>query len=115
MDLISYGQTGAGKTFSMFGPPHSMAEAALAQKASGAGAGISGDGILRPEHGFLLRAGLEALAAVQALEARGCKALLHGSMVEMSILSFADQSCLDLLNNSAVCFVDTDNHLHGAL
>jgi hypothetical protein len=47
VDLISYGQTGSGKTFTMFGPPHSMAEAAAAQKKSGAGKGISGEGILR--------------------------------------------------------------------
>jgi hypothetical protein len=47
VDLISYGQTGSGKTFTMFGPPHSMAEAAAAQKKSGAGEGISGEGVLR--------------------------------------------------------------------
>eukprot|EP00937_MAST-01D_sp_MAST-1D-sp2_P007221 g7221.t1 len=114
VDLISYGQTGAGKTYTMFGPPHSMAEAAAAQERSGAGTSISGDGILRPEHGFLLRSGLESLAAVEELEGRGCKAVLHGSMIEMSILSFTDQSCKDLLKGMALCFVDDDHHLQGA-
>ena len=65
-----------------------MAEAAAAQKKSGAGSGASGSGILRPEHGFVLRSGLDCLVALQQLEARGCRAVLHGSMIEMSILSF---------------------------
>jgi hypothetical protein len=114
VDLISYGQTGSGKTFTMFGPPFSMADAAAAVDKSGAGASVAGDGILRPEHGFVLRAGLDSLAAVQALEASGCKAVLHGSMIEMSILSFQDQNCKDLLKDMAVCFVDDDYHLQGA-
>jgi hypothetical protein len=114
VDLISYGQTGSGKTFTMFGPPHSMAEAAALQSRSGAGTGISGEAILRPEHGFLLRAGLDSLAAVAALRARGCKAVLHGSMIEMSIQSFTDQNCKDLLKDLAVCFVDEQYHLQGA-
>ena len=113
VDLISYGQTGSGKTFTMFGPPHSMAEAAAAQKKSGAGKDISGDGILRPEHGFVLRSGLDCLAALQGLRARGCKAVLHGSMIEMSILSFQEQNCMDLLKDYTVCFVDDDYHLQG--
>jgi hypothetical protein len=115
VDLLSYGQTGAGKTYTMFGPPHSMAEAAAAQKKSGAGTGVSGDGILRPEHGFVLRSGLDTLAAVQALEARGCKVALHGAMIEMSILSFQDQRCTDLLRSDMpICFIDDENHLQGA-
>ena len=95
------------------GPPYSMAEAAAAQKKSGAGTGISGDGILRPEHGFVLRSGLDCLAAMQELTARGCKAVLHGSMIEMSILSFSEQNCMDLLKEYTVCFVDDDYHLQG--
>lgn len=114
VDLISYGQTGSGKTFTMFGPPYSMAEAAAAVNKSGAGASITGDGILRPEHGCVLRSSLDSLAAVQALEARGCKAMLHGSMIEMSIMSWQDQNCKDLLKDMAVCFVDDENHLQGA-
>jgi hypothetical protein len=113
VDLLSYGQTGAGKTFTMFGPPHSMAHAATAQKQSGAGKGISGEGILRPEHGFVLRSGLDCLAAMRDLEARGCKAVLHGSMIEMSILSFTEQNCMDLLKDYSVCFVDDEYHLQG--
>ena len=62
VDLISYGQTGSGKTFTMFGPPHSMAHAAAAL--GGGGGTISGEGILRDEHGFILRSGyLPALCA----------------------------------------------------
>ena len=91
-----------------------MAEAAAAQKKSGAGSGASGSGILRPEHGFVLRSGLDCLVALQQLEARGCRAVLHGSMIEMSILSFQDQNCRDLLKDYAVCFVDDDYHLQGA-
>jgi kinesin family protein 5 len=113
VDLISYGQTGSGKTFTMFGPPHSMAQADAAQRKSGAGKGISGDGILRPEHGFVLRSGLDCLAALQELAARGCKAVLHGSMIEMSILSFQEQNCMDLLKDYTVCFVDDEYHLQG--
>jgi len=113
VDLISYGQTGAGKTFTMFGPPNSMAEAAAAQNKSGAGKGVSGDGILRPEHGFVLRSGLDCLAAMQELRARGCKVVLHGSLIEMSIMSFQEQNCMDLLKDYTVCFVDDEFHLQG--
>ena len=119
VDLISYGQTGSGKTYTMFGPPHSMAAAAAAlPKDSGTGkpggGGGGGGAVLLPEHGVVLRAGLECLAGVAALEARGCKAALHGSMVEMAIHSFQDQNCKDLLNGMAVCFVDDAHHLQGA-
>lgn len=116
VDLLSYGQTGSGKTYTMFGPPHSMAEAAASQKKSGAGRGASSDGILLlPEHGFVLRSGLDTLAAMHLLEARGCKVALHGAMIEMSILSFQDQRCQDLLlSNMPICFIDDDNHLQGA-
>ena len=59
-------------------------------------------------------AGLDTLVAMKQLEAQGCKAVLHGSMIELSILSFTDQNCKDLLNGMAVCFVDDDHHLQGA-
>ena len=114
MDLISYGQTGSSKTFTMFGPPHSMAEAAAVQKSSGSGSGISDEGILLPEHGLFLCSDLDSLARMQELEARGCTVALHGSMIATSILSFQDQNCTDLLIDMAVCFVDDDHHLQGA-
>jgi len=66
------------------------------------------------EHGFILRAGFEALAALAALEASGKKAVLHGSMVEITILSFSDQTATDLLNGKAPCYVDDKHHLQGA-
>eukprot|EP00756_Hemistasia_phaeocysticola_P057485 Hpha_TRINITY_DN34091_c0_g1::TRINITY_DN34091_c0_g1_i1::g.30636::m.30636 len=56
VDLISYGQTGAGKTFTMFGPPHSMAQAA---SRLGAEDGVPAEEILREDHGFILRCGFE--------------------------------------------------------
>jgi hypothetical protein len=80
----------------------------------GSSTASSGDDILRPEHGFVLRSGLDSQAAVQALEARGCRAALHGAMIEMSILSFQEQNCKDLLKDMAVCFVDDEHHLQGA-
>ena len=113
-DLISYGQTGAGKTFTMFGPPFSMERAAAGVDAQGSGAGISGVGILQPEHGCILRSGFEALEAVAAMAERGNRAALHGSMVEMSIMSLANQSVIDLLNNRQTCYVDKAHHLQGA-
>ena len=112
VDLISYGQTGAGKTFTMFGPPFSMA--AAAKELGSNGSGISGDGILLEEHGFILRAGFEALAAVESINSCGGRAVLHGSMVEMSIMSLVDQSVIDLLNNRQTCYVDKQHHLQGA-
>ena len=114
VDIISYGQTGSGKTFTMFGPPFSMKKAAESLE-RGDGGRISCDGILREEHGIILRAGFEALAACQALNARGCRAVLHGSMVEMTIMSLTNQSVSDLLNGMKVCFVDKQHHLQGAL
>ena len=95
-DLISYGQTGSGKTFTMFGPPYSMEKAAADLQGRGA------EEVLKPEHGFILRSGLEALAAVEELNTSGGGAkrvaVLHGSMVELSIVSFTDQTVTDLLN-----------------
>lgn len=111
VDLLSYGQTGSGKTFTMFGPPFSMEKAAsdLATTAD------DGD-ILKPEHGFILRSGLEALNAVDAINASGeMAAVLHGSMIEMSLLSLVDQTVTDLLNQGEQTFVDQDHHVQGAL
>lgn len=114
VDLLCYGQTGSGKTFTMFGPPYSMAKVAEEQMRSGGGTGTSDDGMLLAEHGFLLRAGLEALKELDTLKSRGAKAVLHGSMVEMSIRSFQDQTVRDLQKGWAVCFVDENHHLQGA-
>jgi hypothetical protein len=108
-DLLSYGQTGSGKTYTMFGPPFSMAKAAAAVEE-----GSSDGGLVKPEHGFVLRAGLDVLDAVARIEASGDKACVHGSMVELSIQSFQEQSVRDLLKGRSVCFVDDDNHLQGA-
>jgi kinesin family protein 15 len=114
VDLISYGQTGSGKTFTMFGPPFSMERAAASL--GGAGTDISGDGIVLPEHGFILRSGLEALQAVASINSGGAaKAVLHGSMVEMSIMNLSDQSVIDLINGRKRCFVDKQHHLQGAV
>lgn len=112
-DLISYGQTGSGKTFTMFGPPFSM-EKAAADLGGGSGEGVE---VLKPEHGLILRSGLEALAAVDAMNrpgGGGLKAVLHGSMVEMSIISFTDQTVTDLLNNRQQTHIDKSHHLCGA-
>jgi len=105
VDLIVYGQTGSGKTYTMFGPPRSMAAAAEQGEAFSSPA---------PEHGFCLRAGLECLESVAALAAQGVGAVLHGSMVEISILSFTDQTCCDLLNGRTPCYIDDNHHLQGA-
>jgi hypothetical protein len=113
VDFLSYGQTGSGKTFTMFGPPLSMARAVRAL-GEGGGAGIAPEGILLDEHGFTLRAGLEALAAVEAINASGSRAVLHGSMVEMTIMTLTDQAVTDLLNHGETCFVDKSHHLQGA-
>ena len=114
IDCISYGQTGSGKTFTMFGPPFSMENATKALGPSG-GDGVSSDGIILPEHGIILRSGLEILQAVAAINASGTrKATLHGSMVEMSIMTLTNQSVVDLINNRKVCFVDKSHHLQGA-
>ena len=114
-DVISYGQTGSGKTFTMFGPPHAMAEVASVLGADGGRGTIAGDDVVQDEHGFILRTGFEALAAVEAINrAGGGRAVLHGSMVEMSIKSFQHQGVLDLLNHGRPCYVDKDHHLQGA-
>lgn len=114
VDLLSYGQTGSGKTFTMFGPPLSMEEAARNLGTNGKNT-ISSEGILSDEHGFILRSGFDALQIVSELNSKSnYKAVLHGSMVEMSIMTLQDQSVLDLLNNKKICFVDKEHHLQGA-
>ena len=114
VDLLSYGQTGSGKTYTMFGPPHSMATAA--EKLGGGGRGIfSPECVMQEDFGFILRAGFEALAKVNSINSAGGHAVLHGSMVEMSIMSFTDQTVLDLLNKNKPCFVDKSHHLQGAV
>ena len=111
VDLISYGQTGSGKTFTMFGPPQSMAIAAAALGADG---GSGGKGIVQEEHGFIIRSGMAALEELERLSAFGRNAVLFGSMVELSILTFQDQTACDLINGRKPYFVDADHHLQGA-
>jgi hypothetical protein len=86
-----------------------------ASSLTGKGDGISDQGILQPEHGCILRAGFEALQVVAGLNAGNTRACLHGSMVEMSIMSLTDQSVNDLLNQRQKCYVDKAHHLQGAL
>lgn len=121
VDLLTYGQTGSGKTFTMFGPPFSMKRAAEGCSSSSAeisstpqAAAETNENIVREEHGFILRAGLEALEAVRKMNANGVPAVLHGSMVEMSITSLTNQSVSDLLNRRQRCYVDDQHHLQGA-
>ena len=114
VDLICYGQTGSGKTHTMFGPPHAMARAADSLGGSGGEGTISPDGVITADHGFILRAGFEALRAVESINSSGGQAVLHGSMVEMSILSFTDQTVLDLLNKNKPCYLDKTHHIQGA-
>ena len=87
--VFMYGQTGSGKTYTMFGPPGSMAIAAERVDNDATAASI-----IEPQHGFILRAGLEALEFV---EAQPKKAILEGAMVELSIASLTNQSVSDLL------------------
>ena len=111
-DLILYGQTGSGKTYTMFGPPHSMERAA---EALGSDGGTDSGGVLRTEHGIFLRSALDALEAVAARNAvRRGSAVLHGSLLELSIASFTDQTISDLTNGGAPCFVDESHHVQGA-
>eukprot|EP00943_MAST-04B_sp_MAST-4B-sp1_P006135 g6135.t1 len=113
VDLLSYGQTGSGKTYTMFGPPFSMEKAA--KNLGSGGQTISPDGVLKEEHGFTLRSGFDALQVLSTLNSKpNTRAVLHGSMVEMSIMSLTDQSVQDLLNNRKTCFVDKSHHLQGA-
>ena len=100
-DLLSYGQTGSGKTYTMFGPPYSMEKAA--KELGSGGQTISPDGILKEEHGFTLRSGFDALKIIQQYNSQpNTRAVLHGSMVEMSIMSLTDQSVQDLLNRRCI-------------
>lgn len=69
---------------------------------------------MKPEYGFMLRAGFAALTAIDKINSGSTRAVPHGSMVEMSILSFADQTVCDLLNGGKKCYLDKDHHLQGA-
>jgi hypothetical protein len=120
-DLICYGQTGSGKTYTQFGPPKSM-QKALNELGSTPNEGIgvlSEEGIMSKDYGFILRTGFAALQAVAAINNSQpnakSKAVLHGSMVEMSIMSAKSQNAGDLLTkNKKECFVDKHHHLEGA-
>ena len=115
-DVICYGQTGSGKTYTQFGPPHSMQEALSNLGESGGKGTLSSQSIMEEHHGFILRTGFAAFETVQRINANndGSLALLHGSMVEMSILQ-KSQNAGDLLNHKKSCFVDKDKHLEGAV
>ena len=78
---------------------------------------IASTGILHENHGLILRSGFAALAAIDAINRAGdgSRAVLHGSMVEMSILSASSQNAGDLLANKKACFVDDKHHLQGAV
>lgn len=117
VDLIVYGQTGSGKTHTVFGPPKSMKVASDDLGADGGVGTISSNGVLKPEHGMILRTGFAALAAVNKINSAGdgSRAVLHGSMVEMSIMSASSQNAGDLLANKKSCFVDKHHHLEGAV
>jgi hypothetical protein len=116
VDIICYGQTGSGKTYTQFGPPKSMKRVLETLGDDGGKDTISSEGVLTEDHGFILRAGFDALKKVNEINnTNGCHAVLHGSMVEMSILSAKSQNAGDLLNKKKPCFVDIEHHLEGAV
>ena len=117
VDVICYGQTGSGKTYTQFGPPHSMKKAFDSLGKNGGVGTISSDGIMSDNYGFILRTGFEGLKAVTKYikENNNTNAMLHGSMVEFSILNAKSQCASDLLNNKKKCFVDKYHHLEGAI
>ena len=116
IDVICYGQTGSGKTYTQFGPPKSMKRALDALGEDGGIDTISPVGVVQKSHGLILRTGFAALAAVDEINKRGdtSRAVLHGSMVEMSIMSDS-QHASDLLAAKKACFVDKHHHLEGAV
>ena len=116
VDVICYGQTGSGKTYTQFGPPQSMKEAKISLGETGGIGSICGDDVMRDEYGFILRAGFDALEHVAKINDgnSNCKALLFGSMVELSLLCLSAQNASDLLDQKKPCFVDKYNHLEGA-
>ena len=125
VDVLCCGQTGSGKTFTTFGPPDAVATAAAVlhggvgtrHDADGGGAADAAApeaGILRGEHGLVLRAGFAAPAATHQLKAAGSRAMLHGSTVETSTTSLTDHAVHDLLQDRKLCFVDKAHHLQGA-
>ena len=69
------------------------------------------------EYGFVLRTGFDALKAVAKINggSNKGKALLFGSMVELSLQKISAQNASDLLNRKKQCFVDKYNHLEGAV
>jgi len=116
VDVICYGQTGSGKTYTQFGPPQSMKKAKDSLGEKGGIGSICGDDVMRDEYGFILRAGFDALQSVAKINdgSSKSKALLFGSMVELSLLCVSAQNASDLLNGKRQCFVDKYNHLEGA-
>ena len=91
----------------MFGPPFSMDKAYKKVESSD-----SAEEILKKEHGFILRSGLEALEFVKSINAgKDARAAMYGSMVEMSIESFQDQTVQDLLNRRKHTYIDKQHHL----
>lgn len=76
------------------------------------------EAILKDEYGLILRCGFAILAAIAEIHAAAAgsraRAVLHGAMVELSILSVSNQSVSDLLNGMRPCFVDNEHHLQGA-
>ena len=95
------------RRYTMFGPPFSM-DKAYKKVESSHGA----EDILKKEHGFILRSGLEALEYVKSINAgKDARAAIYGSMVEMSIESFQDQTVQDLLNRRKQTYIDKRHHL----
>ena len=116
VDVICYGQTGSGKTYTQFGPPHSMKKAKEFLGEKGGIGSICGDNVMSDDYGFILRAGFDALKTVAKINdgSSNSKALLFGSMVELSLQNISAQNASDLLNQKKQCFVDKYNHLEGA-
>ena len=117
VDMICYGQTGSGKTYTQFGPPQAMKKAKDSLGEKGGVGTISCDNVMSDEYGFVLRAGFDALKAVAKINdgANKGKALLFGSMVELSLQNISAQNASDLLDRKRQCFVDKYNHLEGAV
>jgi hypothetical protein len=84
----------------MLGPPFAMLTGQAQAELGGGGQGSSGEGILRGEHGVTLRAGFEALAAVEALNGGGGCAVLHGSMVTHGGCILTSPHCAQHMSHS---------------
>ena len=99
VNFLALGQTGAGKTHSIFGPAKSMHRAFA-----------SGDATIQSEHGILIRALTDIHERVCLINSSGeARAILSGSMVELNF-----DNPLDLLNEKQLCALDKENHLIGA-